>query len=293
MKKYLTYSILIFSLILVFALKINCFARDIAGKDISISLPDQVKQGQTVFINIKTSKQLKNPVFKFKNKTYKIFKTGENQYTGLLGINTLEKPDQYRIIISDKNGYLNNKTGISVVTKDYPKQNIKVTRKMAGLSATKHELNQIGRAKYMLTSLKLRKEPPYNSPANGCINSVFGLRRYYNGKFSGNYHKGVDIKAPTGEEVRSITDGKVIFAENFRLHGGSVAVDHGHGLVSLYIHLSKISVKPGEILKADQKVGEVGMTGFATGPHLHWGLYVNGTPVDPMEGWIKPVNLCK
>lgn len=296
MNKYPAYTLLIIALLILFIINSGCFANSSAAKKISVSPSEKVKQGQTVFIEIKTSKELINPVFSFKNKNYKIFRTGKNEYTGLLGINTLESPGQYKISISDKSGYLNDKAYISVIAKDHPKQNIKVTKKMGGLRATAHELRQIGRAKYMLTSEKLRKKPPYNSPTNGCINSVFGLRRYYNGKFSGNYHKGVDIKASTGEPVRSITDGKVIFAENadkFKLHGGSIAVDHGHGLVSLYIHLSKIDVKEGDIVKADQKIGEVGMTGFATGPHLHWGLYVNGTPIDPMQDWIKPVNLCK
>lgn len=296
MKIKLIYSLLLIALLVIFSLNTGCFAQNTEHKEISVTPFDEVKQGQTVFIEIKTSKELKDPVFIFRNKTYKIFKTGKNKYTGLLGINTLEKPGKYKIFMNDKSGHLNDRAFISVITKGHPKQYITVTKKMGGLRATAHEMRQIGKAKYILTSEKLRTNPPYNSPANGCINSVFGVRRYYNGEFSGNYHKGVDIKAPTGEPVRTITDGKVIFAENadkFRLHGGSVAVDHGHGLVSLYIHLSRIDVKEGDVVKTDQKIGEVGMTGFATGPHLHWGLYVNGTPVDPMQGWIKPVNLCK
>jgi len=294
MKKGLVFSLLIIALLALFSVKIGCLAEGSAIKEVSVTPNEEVKQGETVFIRIKTSDELRDPVFSYKNKKYKIFKTGENEYTGLLGINTLEKPGKYKIYMSDQNGNLKDKAYISVIAKDHPKQYITVTKGMAGLRATAHELRQIGRAKYTLTDIKLRAEPPYNSPADGCIISEFGVRRYYNGEFSGNYHKGVDIKAPTGEPVRSITDGKVIFADDtFRLHGASVAVDHGQGLTSLYIHLSKVDVKEGDIVKADQKIGEVGMTGFATGPHLHWGLYVNGTPVDPMQGWIKPVNLCK
>ncbi len=296
MKKGLIYSLFVTALVVLFSFNSGGFADNSTIEEISVSPQQDVNQGQTVFIEIRTSRAISEPVFKFKNKSYKIFKTAENEYTGLLGINTLEKPGKYPISITDKTGNLNETSYITVVKKDHPKQYITVTKGMAGLKATAYELRQVGRAKYTLTVDKMRKDPPYNSPANGCINSTFGVRRYYNGEFSGNYHKGIDIKAPTGEPVRSITDGKVIFAENadkFRLHGGSVAVDHGQGLVSLYIHLSKIDVKAGDIVKADQKVGEVGMTGFATGPHLHWGLYVNGTPVDPMQEWIKPVSLCK
>lgn len=296
MKKLSMFFLSIFFLITVFCINSGCFAVNSEKIQIITTSENQAKQGETFFIKIKSEYNLKNPVFKFKNKTYNIFKTKKNEYTGLLGINTLEKPGRYKISIYDKTGKLNDKIYISVIKKDYPSQNIRVTKGMASLRATAHELNLIGKAKRTLSHEKLRTSPPYNSPTDGCINSVFGLRRFYNGKFSGNYHKGVDIKSATGETVRTITDGRVIFAEGddkFRLHGGSVAIDHGQGLMSLYIHLSKITVKEGEMVKANQKIGEVGMSGFATGPHLHWGLYVNGTPVDPMQGWIKPVNLCK
>ncbi|HSA06744.1 MAG TPA: M23 family metallopeptidase [Candidatus Gastranaerophilales bacterium] len=303
MKKFLLSILIIFFVSIIFIFKNDSVAQKILeeeqniqinfNKEISIKPHDKVIQGQTIFINIKTAKQLENPVFRFKDKEYKIFKIAENQYFGMLGINTMEKPAQYKLSMYDKTGNLNDNAFINVVIKKYPIQNITVTKKMSGLTATQHELNQIGKAKYLLTEKMYGSSYPYNSPAKGCIISEFGLRRYYNGKFSGDYHKGIDIKAPTGEPVKSMTDGKVIFAEKFRLHGGSVAVDHGHGVMSLYIHLSKIVIKPGEFVKADQKVGEVGQTGFATGPHLHWGLYVNGTPVDPMIDWIKPVNLCK
>ncbi len=303
MKKILLFALLIFTAI--FILKKYSFAEDSISKEaikpvnteyykeISIKPFNKVKQGQTVFIKIKSSKKLKNPVFNFKNRNYRIFKSGKNEYTGLLGINALEKPGQYKITMHDKTGYLNDKAFIKVISEKYPKQNIILTKRMSGLSATRYELNKIGKAKYLVTNKKLRSTFPYNSPADGCISSVFGLKRYYNGKFSGNYHKGVDIKATKGQPVKSIAGGKIIFAEFFRLNGGSVAVDHGQGLISIYIHLSKIDVKAGEIVKAGQKIGEVGQTGFATGPNLHWGLYVNGTPVDPMTDWIKHGKMCR
>lgn len=261
-------------------------------KNISLKPSDGVKQGGTVFIEIMSSEELLNPVFEFKGKKYTLFSRGNNKYTGFLGINALEDPGTYQISMRDETGNLNDNAFVKVVPQEFPNQYLTVTKGMAGLTATAHEINQINRMKITVTEDFWGDAPPYDNPTQGCINSVYGVKRYYNGKFSGNYHKGIDIKANNGTPVKSITRGKVIFAEMFRLHGGSVAVDHGNGLVSLYIHLSKIDVKPGEEVIAGQKVGEVGSTGFATGPHLHWGLYINGTPVDPMTDWIKPATIC-
>ncbi|OGI03483.1 MAG: hypothetical protein A2Y25_10850 [Candidatus Melainabacteria bacterium GWF2_37_15] len=262
-------------------------------KEISLKPSGEVKQGQTVFINIKSPEKLVNPAFVFNNKKYKLFNSGENQYSGLLGVEALTNPGTYTISLTDETGNLKDQAIIKVSEKKFPSQNIAVSKGTAGLTATQHENNQINRMKTTVTDDLLGAVPPYNSPTAGCINSVFGVKRYYNGKFSGNYHKGIDIRANKGVPVKSITDGKILFAEFFRLHGGSVAVDHGQGLVSLYIHLSKIDVKAGDKVTSGQKVGEVGSTGFATGPHLHWGLYVHGTSIDPMTDWIKPVTICK
>jgi murein DD-endopeptidase MepM/ murein hydrolase activator NlpD len=78
----------------------------------------------------------------------------------------------------------------------------------------------------------------------------------------------------------------------YQLHGGTVGIDHGQGVVSVYIHLSKVAVHDGQHVNAGDVVGYVGHTGFATGPHLHWGLYVNGLPVNSNQ-WIQGVNPCQ
>jgi murein DD-endopeptidase MepM/ murein hydrolase activator NlpD len=79
----------------------------------------------------------------------------------------------------------------------------------------------------------------------------------------------------------------------FRLHGGTVGLDHGQGVTSSYIHLSKTAVKEGQVVKQGEVIGYVGSTGFSTAPHLHWGLYVHGSPVNPKQWnpaktWLTP-----
>ncbi len=113
------------------------------------------------------------------------------------------------------------------------------------------------------------------------------MRRYYNGEFAQDYyHRGVDYAASTGTPVVAPAAGHIRLvdreANGFRIHGNTVGIDHGQGVLSIMIHLNSISVREGDFVQAGQTIGTVGSTGASTGPHLHWGLYVNGIAVDPV-----------
>jgi len=123
-------------------------------------------------------------------------------------------------------------------------------------------------------------------PVQGRISTAYGLQRYVNGHFDYR-HKGVDIAAPMGTPVQAAADGVVSLADDsFLLHGQTVIVDHGQGVATLYLHLSQIDVSPGESVKQGQIIGRVGATGAATGPHLHYGVYVYHEAVDPFF-WMR------
>jgi murein DD-endopeptidase MepM/ murein hydrolase activator NlpD len=117
-------------------------------------------------------------------------------------------------------------------------------------------------------------------PTKGRKTSSFGLRRFYNG-IARSPHGGLDIAAPAGQAVKAPADGVVVLTGDFFYSGKSVFVAHGEGVVSLLGHLSEITVKVGQRVKASERVGKVGMTGRATGPHLHWSLSLNNARVDP------------
>ena len=117
-------------------------------------------------------------------------------------------------------------------------------------------------------------------PADGRLSSRFGLRRIFNGAPRAP-HSGLDFAAPRGAPVITAASGRVLAIDDYFFNGKTVFVDHGNGLLSMYCHLDRMDVQPGDTLRKGQRLGLVGATGRASGPHLHWSVVLNGTMVDP------------
>ena len=172
----------------------------------------------------------------------------------------------------------------SVVDKHYVTQTLKVAPGQVNLSAA--DLARVNEEKARIEHVLSHwsEQPPESlrlpQPVPGPRSSSFGSRRIFNGE-SRNPHSGMDIAAPVGTAVHVPIAGTVVDTGEFFFNGNTVFVDHGRGLISMYCHLSAIDVKPGQRLAAGTRIGAVGMTGRATGPHLHWGLNLNRAWVDP------------
>lgn len=145
------------------------------------------------------------------------------------------------------------------------------------------ELAQIVAARAMRTDAAGWAQA-FRWPTTGRISTLFGSQRIYANGEAGSYHSGIDIARPTGTSVQAPADGVVILAAAapFTLEGNLLMIDHGMGLNSAFLHLSRIDVSVGEHVTQGQVIGQVGATGRATGPHLHWSLQWRGAKLDPL-----------
>ena len=259
-------------------------------EDFSVQASSTVKQGEVLKVSIRNGKHPCKTASLAGQKAC-FFEQKDGSSLALIPVSVFAKPGVERLSIYDAQGKLLKSMEITIQDAHYKTQNVTVSKSTAGLKPLPGELEAIQALKDTVSPVRYWEEP-FISPTGDCQNSPFGVKRYHNGKPTGDYHKGVDLRSPAGRPIKAINDGKVQIARMYRLHGGTVGLDHGHGVGSIYIHMSKIAVQPGEMVKKGQIIGYVGSTGFATGPHLHWGLYVSGLPVNPNQ-WISGVPICR
>jgi murein DD-endopeptidase MepM/ murein hydrolase activator NlpD len=219
----------------------------------------------------------------FDNRKTTIFRHDNNWYA-LAGIPLNAKPGAYQFRIEQQDGS-SRITRINVMEKKYKEQRLTIKNKRK-VNPNKADMERISKERIRKRSAKNHWSESYPDiefiwPVTGKISSIFGLRRFFNEQ-ERNPHNGLDIAAPEGTDVRVTADGTVIEAGNFFFSGNMVYVDHGQGLISLYAHLSRIDVKPGDVLRRGDVLGAVGQTGRVTGAHLHFAVLTNGILVDPL-----------
>jgi len=206
----------------------------------------------------------------------------EGGWLAIVGIPLAREPGPAVLTIQQGANKLTR--GFTVAGKTYRTQALKVAPKHVDLSA--EDAARVAREQPHIraTVATFTATTPatmrFVSPVKGPRSSSFGLRRVFNSQ-PRNPHSGMDIAAPTGTAVVAPAPGRVIDTGDYFFNGQSVFIDHGQGLVTLYCHLSAISVAAGTEVKTGQKIGEVGATGRVTGPHLHWGVALNRAFVDP------------
>ena len=166
----------------------------------------------------------------------------------------------------------------------YEEQRLEVAQSYVSLS--EEVLERVGRERKVIdAALTNWRDADLNGvelavPLEGRRSSSFGLRRFFNDE-PRSPHKGMDIAAAEGTPIVAPRDGIVTTTGDFYFNGNTVFLDHGQGFVTMYCHLSEIGVEQGESVSAGEPIGKVGATGRVTGPHLHFGTYLNGTAVDP------------
>ncbi len=208
---------------------------------------------------------------------------GEKNWLALVGIPLSAESGSHKITIKTANK--NQQKDFEIIEKDYPAQHITIKKKRMVTGFTKEDLKKINADKIVMGQAKKTwteqlVDAGFIAPVDGRLSSLFGLKRFFN-DIPKRPHNGLDIAAPTGTPIIAPASAKVIDTGSYYFNGNTVFLDHGQGLLSAYLHMNKIDVKPGQIVKQGQKIGTVGETGRVTGPHLHWIVYLNKTPVDP------------
>ncbi len=129
-------------------------------------------------------------------------------------------------------------------------------------------------------------DQPLGLPAAAAITSQFGTRRSYNGGAFNRFHSGTDFAGAPGTAIIAPAPGRVVMADTLNVRGNATMIDHGWGIYTGYWHQTEMYVQPGDEVETGQVIGTIGSTGRVTGAHLHWELWVNGVPVDPMQ-WVQ------
>ncbi len=173
-----------------------------------------------------------------------------------------------------------------IVSKEFPVQRLTLPKEKVSLSKQNLErhLREKAVIKQALGNLLDSRvwQQSFQRPVKGETSTPFGVRRVLNGEPRSS-HSGIDLRGVLGEPVAASSDGIVLLTGEHFFAGKSVYVDHGMGLVTMYFHLSRIEVNPGERVRAGQTIGLLGSTGRSTGAHLHWGLRVHNRPADPLS----------
>ena len=206
------------------------------------------------------------------------------QWVAIVGVPLLAQPGSVLTVEVEHADGRRDSQRIRVGSKRYPEQHLTIPPERDDLSTA--QLEQFEREREHLARLlrTFSDTAPATlrlvSPARGRRTGSFGSRRVINGTPRAP-HSGLDIAAPAGTRVVAAARGRAIDTASYLFLGETVLLDHGEGLISLYGHLRRIDVRTGDAVAAGSAIGEVGATGRATGPHLHFAVYLNGAAVDP------------
>ena len=204
------------------------------------------------------------------------------RWFALLGIPLDTLPGELEIsVFSGSTATVRN---VSIRPKNYPEQRLIIKNKRQ-VDPDPDDLVRIEREQAVTAEIKKRFSTPapqtdFLLPASGPLSSRFGLRRIFNGQ-PRNPHAGLDVAVGSGAPIRAPAAGIVANTGDYFFNGNTVFVDHGQGLVTAYMHMSRIDVRAGQAVRQGEILGAAGATGRVTGAHLHWAVILNNTPVDP------------
>jgi murein DD-endopeptidase MepM/ murein hydrolase activator NlpD len=220
----------------------------------------------------------------FNGKPVMVLENG-SAYTAVVGLPLSTKPGTHTLQVLETSGETVGHN-FAVADKAYQSQHITIKNKRM-VNPEKRDLERITREKRQirkaLTSWDERvpETLSFTLPVEAPVSSPFGLRRFFNQQ-PRKPHSGLDLAADEGTPIRAPAAGRIADTGDFFFNGNTVFIDHGQGLVTMYCHMSRIDVMPGQDVAGGEIIGTVGKTGRVTGAHLHWGVSLNDARVDPV-----------
>jgi murein DD-endopeptidase MepM/ murein hydrolase activator NlpD len=206
------------------------------------------------------------------------------EHTAVVGLALGTRPGEHQLKVRHDDGTIAIQR-FQVTDKQYETQRITIKDKRK-VNPEKRDMQRIGREQARIKSALANHDPRmpdslrFQWPLEGPVSSPFGLRRFFNDQ-PRKPHSGLDLAAVEGTPIRAPAGGRISDTGDFFFNGNTVFIDHGQGLVTMYCHLSRIDVEPGQSVSAGDVIGAVGKTGRVTGAHLHWGVSLNNARVDP------------
>jgi murein DD-endopeptidase MepM/ murein hydrolase activator NlpD len=254
--------------------------------------PSRLVNGAPVLFQVKPSSRLESLAGTWLgHQVVFSFDSSSKTWFALAGVNLETAPGLYELELTGersgaraKSNALTFSRKFSIARAKYPKVELTVSKQFT--EPNPDQVKQIEEDQKVKKDYLNRVTPQrewsgnFNTPAEAAISDVFGTQRVFNGKTQSS-HLGLDFRVPSGTPVAAMNDGTVLLARPLYFEGNCVVIDHGQGLLTIYMHLSQFKVKEGDDVKRGQQVGLSGGTGRATGPHLHVAVRWQGAYLDP------------
>jgi murein DD-endopeptidase MepM/ murein hydrolase activator NlpD len=257
-----------------------------AQAPLRVTAPHTAPQpGSVVLLTIESDEPVPSIRVRAFNRALAPFPVTDKTWQVLVGIDLDVKPGRHAVDVETADRGARATYALVVEPRRFPTRTLTVNPDL--VNPPPEELPRIAREAEQLRHLweapagaKLW-EGPFVRPVPDAANSSFGTRSIYNGE-ARSPHGGTDFLSPSGRPIKAPNAGRVVLAASLYFTGGTVVIDHGLGVFSLFAHLSTIGVHEGDAVKTGDVIGEVGATGRVTGPHLHWAVRVGAARVDPL-----------
>jgi len=247
------------------------------------------KQGEVLYLTVLAEGNPASVQGRLRDRSIPFFKTGrEGEFGALVGIDMADEPAtvNFTAAITYSDGHRERVFRVVVQAEEFRVQSMTLPKGQVEPDAD--ALKRINREQEKVKAVLAGLTPErlwtagFLVPVEGTVTGAFGSKRILNGQ-PRNQHSGEDIAAPLGAPVKAANDGIVRLMDDQFFSGISVILDHGLGLFTMYFHLDSATVKEGARVKRGDVIGTVGQSGRATGPHLHWGAWLNGSRVNPFS----------